>query len=157
MLKGHLRMNPITYLRAAKLLFNSWRNRRHFQWGNNAEHFIECDGTPAYDRPALCGVMIGALGSATTQTSIVWCWDCAVALARDPDRWMPPPPRANWATYLGGETVCRSCGHYLDMPPGCSCPATLAQRVERFCAYQANVLKFQRLRANLDEAFRDYP
>jgi len=139
-------MNPIIYLRALWLLFRSWRNRRGFVWPGYAGHFIVCDGRPAYGRPALCGAMIDTCGSATTQTSIVKCWRCAVAIARDPGL-RPRRARVCWETYPDGTTVCRSCGHSLSMPPGCSCPATFAQRLERFLTYQAENLKFRRLRA----------
>jgi hypothetical protein len=141
------RVNPFPYLRAAwRLLRRDRWLRTHPAWKD--VHFLPLDGSgrPAVAVPALCGVEHG--GNATPQPTSVGCWDCAIALARDPARWTPPPPRARWETYPDGTTVCRSCARYLHAPPGCSCPATPMQRIERFLVYQADKLHFRRLRAH---------
>jgi len=144
-------VNPLVYARAAWQLF---RRDRFIKRNGKGLHFAPLDdgrddNRAIVDRPTLCGAMINNSGSATTQPSIVGCWSCALAIAREPERWTPPR-RARWETYPDGTTVCRTCGRYLEHPPGCSCPATILQRLERFMTYRASVLKFKRLHAQPD-------
>jgi hypothetical protein len=130
----------MAYLRAAwRLLRRDAFVRRNF----GGAHFVPLDGTcrGVVDMSSLCGVRIGCAGDATTQPSVVGCWRCALAVARDPERWTPTP-RARWETSPDGTTVCRTCRGYLQYRPGCSCRKSVRQGLEQGLLTCANRLRF---------------
>lgn len=138
------------HLRAAwRLLRRDSYVKRHF----GGLHLVPLDdvgcagrtGRSVVDRLSLCGVKVETAGDGTTQPDVVGCWRCALAVARDPERWTPVS-KAHWVTYPDGTTVCRTCGGVVGDPPGCSCRKSIRQRLEQVLLARSRALRFDRLR-----------